>query len=226
VSLAPPVLLVHGFGSSFRHGWVEPGWVDLLADAGREVIGLDLPGHGSAPAPRPHVADDELELAVESVLPDDRVVDAVGFSLGAHVLLRVAARDATRFRRMVLIGVGENVFRHDDPSPLATALSAGSVDETDIRARVFLELARSAGNDPVALAACLTRPRRPLTADELSRVRVPVLVIIGEHDFAGPPEPLVTALPDARLRVLRGIDHFQAPRDFACLDAALNFLGV
>ena len=25
---------------------------------------------------------------------------------------------------------------------------------------------------------------------------------------------------------LRGIDHFQSPRDFACIDAALDFIGA
>ena len=46
-----PVLLVHGFASSFERNWREPGWADLLHEAGREVIGFDLPGHGNAPKP-------------------------------------------------------------------------------------------------------------------------------------------------------------------------------
>lgn len=219
-----PVLLVHGFGSSFRHGWVEPGWVDLLADGGREVIPFDLPGHGGTPPPRGPDPAAELVQAVERALPPARAVDAVGFSLGAQVLLRVAAAGPHRFRRLVLIGVGENALRGDDPAPILAALRTGSADEADVRSRVFLDLARSAGNDPAALAGCLDGPRRPFTPEDLARVTVPTLVIIGEHDFAGPAEPLVAALPDARLCVLRRTDHFQAPREFACLDAALRFL--
>ena len=61
-------------------------------------------------------------------------------------------------------------------------------------------------------------------ATELARVQCPVLVILGDRDFAGPAEPLVDALPDARLVTLRGIDHFQSTRDFACIDAALEFI--
>jgi len=30
----PAVALVHGFASSFAHGWEHNGWTDLLADAG------------------------------------------------------------------------------------------------------------------------------------------------------------------------------------------------
>ena len=52
----------------------------------------------------------------------------------------------------------------------------------------------------------------------------PVLVCLGDRDFAGPPEPLVEALPDARLKVLRGVDHFATPKDFGFIDAALSFL--
>ena len=39
---------------------------------------------------------------------------AVGFSLGAQLLLRLAAREPKRFRRLVVIGAGANVFRADD----------------------------------------------------------------------------------------------------------------
>ena len=41
-----PVLLVHGWGSSFERTWVATGVSALLEDAGREVIGVDLLGHG------------------------------------------------------------------------------------------------------------------------------------------------------------------------------------
>jgi hypothetical protein len=49
-------------------------------------------------------------------------------------------------------------------------------------------------------------------------------VIIGDRDFAGPAEPLVAALANARLHVLPGIDHFRATSEFSCIDAALEFI--
>jgi pimeloyl-ACP methyl ester carboxylesterase len=49
-------------------------------------------------------------------------------------------------------------------------------------------------------------------------------VVIGERDFAGPGDPLADALPDARLVVLRGADHFSTPKDFGAIDATLRFL--
>ena len=220
-----PVVLVHGLGSSFEHGWRTTGWVDLLGDARRSVIPVDLLGHGTADAPHDPAKYAHLDAAIEMALPDDadETVDAIGFSLGAQLLLRVAARTPERFGRLVLIGVGENVFRNDDTHALADIFESG-VEPDDITTRLFVQLARSAGNDPLAIAACLRRPSEAFTPDDASRVTCPTLVIIGDRDFAGPPEPLVDALPDAQLVVLRGIDHFRTPSEFDCIDAALEFV--
>src|SRR3954465_13530055 len=111
-----PIVLVHGLGSSFAHGWRDSGWADLIADSGREVIPVDLLGHGTADAPHDPAAYAHLESSIERALPADptATVDAIGFSLGALLLLRLAARTPERFGRLVLIGVGANAFRTDD----------------------------------------------------------------------------------------------------------------
>ena len=214
-----PVILVHGLASSFDHGWRDTGWVDLLQDAGREVIRFDLPGHGQSTYP----PDTDPSDALRDALPDTPV-DAIGFSAGAQTLLRLASVEPARFNRLVLIGVGENVFRQDDFSYLADAYEAG--DAADPRWKVFVNLAVSAGNDPKAMATYLRTPKSRITDETLAGVKVPAHVIIGDKDFAGPADTLVAKLPDASLTVLPGIDHFQAPRDFGCIDAALRFLGV
>jgi pimeloyl-ACP methyl ester carboxylesterase len=215
-----PVILVHGLASSFDHVWRDTGWVDLLQDAGREVIRFDLPGHGqSACAP-----DTDPSDALRDALPDDVAVDAVGFSAGAQTLLRLASVEPARFNRLVLIGVGENVFRQDDFSYLADAYEAG--DAADPRWKVFVNLAVSAGNDPKAMATYLRTPKSRITDETLAGVKVPAHVIIGDKDFAGPADTLVAKLPDASPTELPGIDHLQAPRDCGCIDAALRFLEV
>jgi pimeloyl-ACP methyl ester carboxylesterase len=65
-----------------------------------------------------------------------------------------------------------------------------------------------------------------MTPEELGGVRVPVLVVLGDQDFAGPAQPLLDALPDATLVVLEGIDHLATPMNFGFIDAALGFLGA
>ena len=52
----------------------------------------------------------------------------------------------------------------------------------------------------------------------------PVLVVIGDRDFAGPADQLVDALPDARGVTLRNVDHFATPESFGFIDAVLEFL--
>jgi 3-oxoadipate enol-lactonase len=63
---------------------------------------------------------------------------------------------------------------------------------------------------------------------ELERVKVPVLVLVGEHDEATPPpmsHELAAGLPQARLQTIAGCAHvpqLQSPEIF--LDAVCDFL--
>jgi 3-oxoadipate enol-lactonase len=72
-----------------------------------------------------------------------------------------------------------------------------------------------------ALAGLALRP-------QLSMVRVPVLVLVGEHDEATPPpmsRELAAGLPNARLKIIPGCAHvpqLQAPQLF--LDAIGDFM--
>jgi pimeloyl-ACP methyl ester carboxylesterase len=223
----PPVALVHGFASSFAHGWEHNGWTDLLADAGRKVLRVDLPGHGESPPTTDPAAFADVQGTLAEVIAPHAPVDAVGFSTGARLLLGLAAEDARRLRKLVVIGVGDNLFGAEDREPLARALESGDeVAAEDIGVQLFVRLARTAGNDPQALAAFLRRPDRPLTEDDLARVTCPVLVVIGDRDFSGPADRLVDALPDAELVTLRNVDHFAAPRDFNCINRSLGFIDV
>lgn len=219
------MLLVHGFASSFERNWRDTGFADLLADAGRRVIGPDLLGHGSAEKPHDPESYADLEGHLERSVPAEGSVDGVGFSLGARVLLGVASRSPGRFRRIVVGGVGANLFRGGDPEPIARAVE-GEVDAEHPVARFFAAAAAGSGNDPKALAACLRRPDKGLSAGQLGRIECPVLVVLGDRDFAGPADPLVEALPNARLLTLSRCDHFATPKDFRFLDAALEFLAA
>jgi pimeloyl-ACP methyl ester carboxylesterase len=223
----PPVALVHGFASSFAHGWEHNGWTDLLADAGRKVLRVDLPGHGESPPTTDPGAFADVQGTLAKVIVPHAPVDAVGFSTGARLLLGLAAEEPGRLRKLVVIGVGDNLFRAEDREPLARALESGEdVAPEDIGVQLFVRLARTAGNDPLTLAAFLRRPDRPLTEDDLARVACPVLVVIGDRDFSGPADRLVGALPDAELVTLRNVDHFAAPRDFNCINRSLGFIDV
>jgi pimeloyl-ACP methyl ester carboxylesterase len=235
------VLLVHGWGGSFTATWERTGFTALLADAGREVIGVDLLGHGSAPKPHDPAAYADLTERITQALPDDGAVDAIGFSLGALTLLRTAIDRPDRFRRLVLAGIGRNVFERDDTGTqrILAALdrvmgNTGDDDDEgdgdddrglDNVSRLFAQYAEQPGNDIQALAAVLRRPPGPpFTPERLSLVTCPTLVVVGDQDFVHPADALVDALPDARVEVLRHVDHFATPESFGFIDAALEFI--
>jgi len=224
----PPVLLVHGFASSAEHNWRQPGWLDLLADCGRETIAVDLPGHGTVSPAGPKPADpagyQEVEAHVAASVEGREPVDAIGFSAGAHVLLRLAADQPGRFRRLALLGIGRSVLDPADPALIVAALT-GDPAPAIVHGMVFRRLADGLGNDRAALIAFLRRPQRPLTETDLARITADVLVVLGDKDPAGPGDGLVAALPDARLVTLRGVDHFGTPADVRCMQAVLSFLG-
>jgi pimeloyl-ACP methyl ester carboxylesterase len=220
----PPVLLVHGFASSAEHNWRHPGWLDLLADCGRETIAVDLPGHGTAPKPADPASYQKVEAHVAAAVQGREPLDAIGFSAGAHVLLRLAADQPGTFRRLALLGIGRGMLEPADPEPIIAALTS-EPDPENVTGVVFRRLADGLGNDRAALIAFLRRPQRPLTPADLARVTAQVLVVLGDQDPAGPGDGLVAALPDARLVTLRGVDHFGTPADVRCMQAVLGFLG-
>src|SRR6056297_186701 len=160
---ADHVLLVHGWGGSFEATWQRNGFTALLEDGGKTVIGVDLLGHGDAPKPHEPEAYADLGARIVEALPDEPVA-AIGFSLGAITLLRVAISHPQRFERLVVAGVGANIFDRDHAG--ATHISDGldrllaGADLADLtqQQRVFAQYARQDGNDLVALAAIMRRP--------------------------------------------------------------------
>ncbi len=223
-----PVLLIHGFTGSAASTWRPTGLIDLLAESGREVLAPDLWGHGRSEMKSHDPADyADLEAELLTLLPGDRPVDVVGFSAGARIALVMAARAPTRFGRLVVAGVGRNLF-HSDPgrSELIARAVSGEAAADDVVGQAFARYASQPDQDPMALAAFLRRRTPPLGPDELARVELPVLVALGDDDFVGPADELIDALPDARLRTLRGTDHFATPKSFDFIDATLEFLGA
>jgi pimeloyl-ACP methyl ester carboxylesterase len=217
-----PVVLVHGFAGSASRTWGPAGWPELLADSGRRVVTVDLLGHGDGPHPHTPEAYQQLEDHAAAQLPDEPC-DAIGFSLGAKVLLTLATREPQRFRRLVLAGLGDNAFATDRDERLADLLESDHPAELAPQARYFRD--QMAEGDPRALAAYLRRPGHgPLDEATLGTIVVPVLLVLGDRDFVGSGDRLLAALPVAQRIVLRGVDHFATPKSFGFLDAALDFL--
>ena len=230
-----PVVLLHGLATNASRTSRETGFVDLLEDSGRLVVAPDLPGHRGPHEPVDPAAYSDFEAQVLAELPEGPL-DAVGFSLGARTLLVLAAEHPERFGRLVVAGVGANLFRRDgasraladllDPPPEVEVEVEVEASEHVPTAHHFLRLSAAIGQDVRALAALLRRPDPPeITPELLARIPHPAGGVLGGAASAGPVEPLADALADPTVSVLRGGDHFATPKAMGFVDAALRHLG-
>jgi pimeloyl-ACP methyl ester carboxylesterase len=85
-----PLLLVHGLGGSWR------SWSTILLALAevREVIAIDLPGHGGTPAGADSGTFMGLADSVDAFIAEQGLLgaDAVGSSMGARLVLELARR--------------------------------------------------------------------------------------------------------------------------------------
>lgn len=223
---SPPVLLLHGCGGSAQATFIAPGWVTAFAAAGRSTLVPHLPGHGPTPQSRDPSAYADLAGVLLAQLPPGPF-DAVGFSLGAKLVLDIAVRQPARLRRAVLGGIGDNLFAPEVVAEAAAqVLERGADDSTPPALRRFLAEWDPAANDALAVAAVLRRPPNPQFDPQRARqANLPLLIVNGEQDpVASLGSRLSAALPRARWATLAQTGHFELPRNPEFLHLALDFL--
>lgn len=221
---AATVALVHGWGGSPDTTWRAAGLPAALARAGVETVRPALPGHGITPqSPEPEDYRD-IHIRLDTLLPLGPL-DAVGYSLGAKLLLKIAAEDPSRFRRLVLVGLGVNVHGREAGDLVAEALVGSAVGDIPAALAQVIDAARATGNYVPAMCAVIQRPSEPLTPEDLARVTCPVLVVAGKADAIGrDAHVLAEELPNAELLVLPSANHVSLPADPRFHKAAVTFL--
>jgi pimeloyl-ACP methyl ester carboxylesterase len=233
-----PIVLVHGWGLASRRTWIDTGWVEALTAVHRQVLLVDIRGHGRSDKPHdPEVygyramGDDVLQSMDELGLAR---ADYLGYSLGAFVGAALLRDHAHRFRSMVLGGIGEETeesaaagatiaaaLRADDPATITDPVGRGY--------RAFVDLDPT--NDRQALAAAalgMWPDGHPLElgGEGLRTADLDVLVVDGseDHPYIDMVDPLLDALRRGRLVVLDGADHLTAVTDPRFRAAVLEFL--
>lgn len=228
---AEPILLIHGFASSYRVNWVSPGWVKTLTDAGYRVVGFDHRGHGeTSKSYRAEQYAPELMASDAAALLDHLGIPTahvMGYSMGARVAAFLALGFPDRVHSLILGGLGigmvtgvgnwEDVaaaLRADDPATIA-----------DRRAKMFRTFADQTRSDRRALAACIETSRTLLSTDEAGRIGQPTLIAVGTaDDIAGSAGELAALMPDASVFDIEGRDHMLSVGDRTFKRAALDFL--
>ncbi len=188
-------LLVHGWHSDSRTWWrVAPA----LAGAGWRVLAVDLPGHGSSPAPAgaATVRDWAREIArTLDAAGEGRLDAAVGHSAGGATLAELAASDPDRFGRILLeepaLNRRPDVEEHlgwladrkvralIDPEALGDEVLAANPDWQRGDAEAWV--AALVDFDLEAMAPSLRAGLGYRTADLLPGMSVPVLVVAGSQ---------------------------------------------
>lgn len=227
-----PIVLVHGFAADRKLNWKLPGVFDALTAVGRRVVALDCRGHGESDklydpeAYRPdRMAGDVLRLMDHLELER---VDLMGYSMGAMISVHLLERHTERLDSVVLGGIGASIFEERGGSAaIVTALEWDDpTSVSDPVARAFRAFADRPGVDLRALAACMSRIRTPADPARLAKLALPVLVIAGENDvLVGDPAKLAAAIPGAKLVVIPGREHLNAPADRRYREAVIEFLG-
>ena len=228
---ADPVLLMHGFASSVRYNWREPGWIALLVKHGFRVIAIDNRGHGESDKlydPQNYgaalMAEDARRLLDHLGLAR---ADVMGYSMGARISAFLALAHPERVRSAVFAGLAGNMVRPmAGTGPIAHALEADSIDDvTNPTARTFRAFADRTGSDRRALAACIRGARDPLTREMVARIACPVLVVAGGDDvIAGPADDLARLIPGAQALTVPRRDHMRTVGDRVYMDGVLDFL--
>jgi len=230
-AVGPPAIHVERSGRGapvvFWHGWgLNLRVYDALRAALNpdfRTIAVDLPGHGRSAWAAGDPAAGFPQAGLLDTLPQGTTL--VGWSLGAQLALRAAARAPGRIARLVLIGATPRFVRSEDwPDAVASELLAqmharleqdcagavhdflalqvrGSRDAAAVQATLRAALLEHGAAQPAALAAGLaalaSTDLRPL----LHAIDVPALVIAGQYDRVTPPAAsaaLAAALPRGR----------------------------
>ena len=228
-----PVVLLHGFSSSFARNWLHLGWVDLLTARDYQVIGLDLRGHGNSDKPHDPasygtevMSRDVLNLLEHLTI---KKVNLLGFSMGGGIALHLAMNNSELVHRVAVTGVGDAAIKgRHNPKQLAEITLALTVENPDREATVFGRQFRNLvdvpGNDLQALAALMDGPGWPGYVEGKRPITAPVLIVQAEHDEYMPEvQHLIAMMPRARLTILSGADHLTVIRDQRCQKEVLSF---
>ena len=239
----PTVVFVHGAG-------LDHSWFGLQSRYfgyhGRNVLALDLPGHGRSEGP-PLPAVEQMADWVMQLLDTARLdrASVVGHSMGSLIALECAARHPERVGRIALIGTAypmkvseafleaarrneqtafdmDAIWGHAPQVPLGGNPNPGMWMYGDTLAR----LARLApGVLYAGLKACNDYAAG---LESAARVKCPALFILGNRDQMTPPRAghaLAHAIAGSRTVIIAPSGHsLMAEAPDATLDALIEFL--
>jgi pimeloyl-ACP methyl ester carboxylesterase len=238
----PTVVFVHGAGLDHSSFALQSRYFGYH---GRNVLALDLPGHGRSEGP-PISTVEKMADWVSAVLKALKIDKAsvVGHSMGALIALEFASRHPAE--RIALIGVAypmkvtaafldaarandyaafdmATIWGHAAQVPFGANPNPGMWMYGDAQARLERLAPGMLHND---LKACNDYAGG---FEAAARVKCPALLILGRRDVMTPPkaaQPLQEKIPGCKVVTLDGSGHtLMAEAPDATLDALIEFFG-
>lgn len=202
----PPLLLLHGgmMNAALTWGALAP---ELGKD--RAVIVVEQQGHGHTPDHDGEITLDSMRADTLAVLDALKVQKAhvVGFSLGGMLGLDLAIHAPERVATLTAISASQNA------EGMLPEIVAMLPTQDDFKAMAAGFADNPSG--PQVMMTTMTKLGTLIGGDwgwtdaELSGIKVPVQVLIGDHDFVQPAHAIHMAqtIPDAWLGVLPDSTH-------------------
>ena len=239
----PPVVFIHG-AEHDHSAWALQS--RYLAHHGRDVLAVDLPGHGRSAGPA-LASIEALAEWIAALLAALELGPAtlIGHSMGSLIALECAARQPQRVSGLVLVGTAFPM-RVGDPLLLATR-----DDEAAAQSMVNIwshsALAHHPGNPgpgfwvPGVNLRLMQRQAPGVMHTDFTAcnaysnglaacaaIHCPVLLVLGKRDLMTPPRAaskIIEALPAARVVMLESGHAIMAEQPDELLDAIRDFLG-
>jgi pimeloyl-ACP methyl ester carboxylesterase len=179
--------------------------------AGRQVIAVELQGHG-------HTADTDRPMTIEALAGDvvallDHLgiaeADLFGFSLGGLVAYAVALGAPARVGKLIVAAADA----HRPPGRESAALGEDRLP-TPADYQAWRDAYDAVAPDPAHFDEFAARTSAmvhefPAWTDELRSLRAPILLVFGDRDFSPLADvlELFELLPNAQLAVLPATTH-------------------
>lgn len=217
-------MLVHGFTQTGR-SW---GRFATLLQPGRQLVRVDLPGHGGSAEVRADLGESGRLVVAAGSADHAGPFDLLGYSLGARVALHAALDHPEALRRLVLIGGTAGI---EDPGARTARrrrddeMADGLEQEGDVEGflRRWLAAPMFAGLADAGLDERLRNTARGMASslrlagtgtqvplwDRLGGMRTPTLLVAGADDlrFAAAAERMARIMPNATFSLIPGAGH-------------------
>lgn len=238
-----PLLLVHGF--PLDHSMWR-GQLDELANSCR-LLAPDLRGFGASGVSPGTVTMQQMADDLAAMLDGLKITEPVvfcGLSMGGYVAWQFAFRHPQRLGRLILcdtraiadtpeVAEGRKKTAQKVLAQGATVVADAMLPkffgpQTQEKQPRIIEETRQVilKTDPQGIAAALLgMAERPAVTSRFAEIKVPALVLCGQHDQISPPEEMrqiADSLPNARYVEIADAGHMAPLEQPAATNAAIR----